>query len=66
MSLLPKTSWQQYAVALGVFAAVSLVNLWLRHWIGYQSIALVYLLAIVFLALSLNRGPIIVVRRSRP
>ncbi|HKI70170.1 MAG TPA: ATP-binding protein, partial [Verrucomicrobiae bacterium] len=47
-------------MAFAVLTVVSLLNLWLRRWIGYQSIALVYLLAIVFLALSLNRGPIIV------
>ncbi len=50
---------QEYGIALGVFAAASLLNLWLHHWIGYQSVALVYLLAVVFLGLFLGRVPIL-------
>jgi two-component system sensor histidine kinase KdpD len=50
---------RQYAAALSTFGAVSLLNLWLQRWIGYQTIALVYLLAVVVLALSVSRGPII-------
>ncbi len=41
------------------FAGVSLVNLWLQTWIGYEAIALVYLLAVVLLALFVGRGPIV-------
>jgi two-component system sensor histidine kinase KdpD len=51
--------WRQYVLAFAVFLVVSLVNLVLLHWIGYQAIALVYLLAIVLLALFVSRGPII-------
>jgi two-component system sensor histidine kinase KdpD len=46
-----------YGVAFGAFIAVSLLNLWLQKWIGYQAIALVYLLAVVLLALFVGRGP---------
>lgn len=51
--------WRQYVLALAVFVAASLLNLWLENWIGYQAIALVYLLAIVLLAWSVGRGPIL-------
>ena len=51
--------WGHYEVAFGAFVAVSLLNLWLQKWIGYQAIALVYLLAIVLLALFVGRGPIL-------
>jgi len=53
------SSWRQYAAAFMAFAAVSLLNLWLQRWIGYQAIALVYLLAVVVLALFVGRGPIL-------
>jgi len=53
-----KTSWRQYALAAASVIGVSLLNWWLQHWIGYQAIALVYLLSIVLLALFLDRGPI--------
>jgi two-component system sensor histidine kinase KdpD len=51
--------WGHYEVAFGAFVAVSVLNLWLQKWIGYQAIALVYLLAVVLLALFLGRGPIL-------
>lgn len=53
-----RKTWLEYAAALGTFAGVSLLNLWLQTWIGYQAIALVYLLAVVLLALFVGRGPI--------
>ena len=40
-------------------SAVSLVNFWLQNWTGYQSLALVYLLAVVLLALVVGRGTIL-------
>jgi len=52
-----RSSWQQYGLALLTFGAVSLLNLWLQRWIGYEAIALVYLLAVVLLALFVGRGP---------
>lgn len=53
----PKIFWRHYELAFAVFVAVSLLNLWLQKWIGYQAIALVYLLAVVMLALVVGRGP---------
>ena len=54
------SGWPQYVLAFATFAAASLLNLWLQNWIGYQAIALVYLLAVVLLALFVGRGPILV------
>jgi two-component system sensor histidine kinase KdpD len=51
--------WGPYAGALGVFGATSVLNLWLHAWIGYQAVALVYLLAVVLLARSVERGPLV-------
>jgi two-component system sensor histidine kinase KdpD len=51
-----KASWKQYALAFVVFVLVSLFNFWGQRWIGYQSIALIYLLSVVLLALFINRG----------
>lgn len=56
-----KSSWRHYALAFTAFVVVTLLNFWLEKWIGYQTIALVYLLAIVVLALFVNRGPILFV-----
>lgn len=50
--------WRQYTLAFVVFTLVSLLNLWIHHWIGYQAIALVYLLSVVLLALVVNRAPV--------
>lgn len=49
----------EYGLAVLVFIAVSFLNLLLKRWIGYQAIALVYLLAVVLLALFVGRGPIL-------
>jgi two-component system sensor histidine kinase KdpD len=46
-----------YAVALGVVAAVTGVNLLLQRWIGYGSVSLIYLLAVVGLAMFVGRSP---------
>jgi len=59
MSLSGGDAWGQYGLALGVVAGVSVLNLWLQRWIGYQAIALVYLLAVVLLAVFVGRGPIL-------
>jgi two-component system sensor histidine kinase KdpD len=56
---LRESSFRQYAAAFGIFIFTSLLNLWLEDLIGYQAIALVYLLAVVVLALFADRGPII-------
>jgi two-component system sensor histidine kinase KdpD len=50
---------RQYVLAVLVFTGVSLLNLWLEDFIGYQAIALIYLLSVVVLALFVDRGPII-------
>jgi two-component system sensor histidine kinase KdpD len=52
-------AWEQYGLALSAVAAVSVLNLWLQRWIGYEAIALVYLLAVVLLAAFVGRGPIL-------
>src|SRR5690242_5875328 len=48
--------WRQYAFAFVVFLIVTLINFALQKWIGYQAIALVYLLSVVLLALVINQG----------
>jgi two-component system, OmpR family, sensor histidine kinase KdpD len=52
-------AWQQYTAAFATFVAASSLNLWLQKWIGYQAIALVYLLSIVVISLFIGRGPIL-------
>jgi two-component system sensor histidine kinase KdpD len=51
--------WRQYSAALATVFAVSLINFWVQGWTGYQALALVYLLAVVLLALALGRGAIL-------
>lgn len=55
----PQKLSRQYAVTFGLVFAASWLNEWLQHWIGYQTISLVYLLTVVWLALIVSRGPII-------
>jgi two-component system sensor histidine kinase KdpD len=50
---------RQYALAFVSFVAVSVFNFFMEHFIGYQAVALIYLLAVVVLALFLGRGPVI-------
>ena len=45
-----------YVIALGVVAALTGINAMLQHWLGYQSLALIYLLSVVFLAMFVSRG----------
>ncbi len=49
-----------YGVALGVVAGVTGLNALLQQWLGYQSLALVYLLSVVLLAMFVGRGPTLV------
>jgi len=51
--------WRQYSASLLTVLAVSLVNYWVQHWTGHPALALVYLLAIVLLALAVGRGAIL-------
>lgn len=46
-----------YVVALGVVAGVTGLNALLKNELGYQSLALVYLLSVVVLAMFVGRGP---------
>lgn len=48
-----------YAWAAGVVAATTGLNFILRHWTGYYAVSLVYLMAVVGLALFLGRGPVL-------
>ena len=49
-------SGRGYAVAFAVVTAVTALNELLKHWLGYQSLALVYLLSVVVLAMFVSRG----------
>jgi two-component system sensor histidine kinase KdpD len=46
-----------YGIAVGVVAGVTALNVLLQRWIAYQSLALVYLLSVVVLAMFVARGP---------
>ncbi len=46
-----RLSWRDFATAFAVFIIASGLNLWLARWIGYQAVVVVYLLAVVLLAL---------------
>ena len=46
--------------AAAAVAMTTLVGLWIMPHIGYQSIAMLYLLAVVFMALRLSRWPMLV------
>jgi two-component system sensor histidine kinase KdpD len=46
-----------YGVALGVVAGITGVNALLQQQMGYQSLALIYLLSVVLLGMVVGRGP---------
>jgi len=46
-----------YGVALGFVAGATGLNAILQQWLGYQSLALIYLLSVVVLAMFVGRGP---------
>jgi two-component system, OmpR family, sensor histidine kinase KdpD len=50
---------KQYVAALVTTAAVTAVGLVVERWIGYQAVALIYLCAVVLLAMLVGRGPIL-------
>ena len=57
---LDPTSARGYGIALLVVAGVTALNALLQRWLGtdaYQSLALVYLLSVVVLAMFVGRGP---------
>ena len=47
----------QYLAAVAVVAIVTLLGLTVQRWLGYQAVALVYLSAVVLLAMFVGRGP---------
>ncbi|MGO8928829.1 MAG: ATP-binding protein [Limisphaerales bacterium] len=49
-----------YGVALGFVAGATGLNAVLQQWLGYQSLALIYLLSVVVLAMFVGRGPTLV------
>ncbi len=51
------SSARGYGIALGVVLGVTGLNVFLQHWAGYQTLALVYLLSVVMLAMIVARGP---------
>lgn len=55
--LVPASQPRQYAVATGVVASTTFANLVLRNWTGHYTPSLVYLIAVVGLALFVGRGP---------
>lgn len=51
-----ESQWKQYLAAAGTTAAATLIGWVTRPWIGYQAVALVYLSAVVLLAMFVGRG----------
>src|SRR5262249_8496978 len=49
-----------YWVALAMVGAVTALNEGLKHWLNYQSLALIYLLSVVVVAMFVARGPTLV------
>lgn len=58
------SSGRQYALAAGVVAATTLVNLLLRNWTGYYALSLIYLMAVVGLGFYVGRGPTLLAATS--
>jgi two-component system, OmpR family, sensor histidine kinase KdpD len=54
-----RESARSYGVALGVVAAVTVINEFLKGLLGYHSVALIYLLSVVSLVMVVGRGPIL-------
>ena len=59
LTSLVRQPWRQYFLAFGIVCLISLLDCWLQRWTGYQALALVYLLAVVLLALVVGRGAIL-------
>jgi two-component system, OmpR family, sensor histidine kinase KdpD len=55
-----QTAFRQYLKAMGVVLAVTLFSTLLRQLVGHQSIALIFLLTVVVLALFVGPGPSLV------
>lgn len=54
---LERVDARSYLLALGVVAGVTGLNALLQRELGYQSLALIYLLSVVVLAMFVGRGP---------
>ena len=54
-----RVAWKQYLIAFCAVVAVTLLNAALNSSIGYRTLALNYLLAVVLLALFVGRGPVL-------
>jgi two-component system sensor histidine kinase KdpD len=59
LTSLVRQPWRQYVLAFGLVCIVSIFGLWFQRWTGYQVLALIYLLAVVLLALVVGRGAIL-------
>ncbi len=55
---------KQYLAALAVVAIVTLLGLAVQRWLGYQAVSLIYLSAVVLLAMFVGRGPNLVAATS--
>jgi len=53
---LEKFNWRDYAWSGGVVAVVTGLDAVLQHWLAVQSLALVYLLSVIVLAMFVGRG----------
>lgn len=51
------TDARGYGLAAAVVAAITIVNLILQRWIGYEPVSLVYLLSVIVLGIFVGRGP---------
>ncbi len=47
--------WRQYSATFAMVFAVSVICFLLERWMGYQTLALIYLLAVVLIALAVGR-----------
>ena len=55
-----EAEWPQYFKALAVVGIVTVLNLPLDRFIGARTVGLIFLMTVVGLAMSLNRGPVYV------
>jgi two-component system sensor histidine kinase KdpD len=53
------THGRQYLAALATSAVVTILGWGTQGWIGYQAVALIYLAAVILLAMLVGRGPIL-------
>ncbi|MBP9021871.1 MAG: sensor histidine kinase KdpD [Spirochaetes bacterium] len=55
-----KSSVKEYLIGVGAVLGVTLANLMMVSFVGYWTIALVYLLCVALIALRIGRGPVLV------